>query len=179
MSINKVAIIGSAFNPPTLGHKNVIEQVLASPLGFKQVMLIPSYQHAFGKEMADYEHRCQMLELFVQDINEPKVTALCIEPQVQQSPNQPVFTYDVLAYIEQHITQHSELYFVIGPDNLANWNKFYKAEEVTQRWSLFCAEEQHQIRSTLVRNALTTNQPTEQWLTPRVQAFLTQHQLYG
>lgn len=174
----KIAVIGSAFNPPTLGHKDVIEQVLASSIGFDTVALVPNYRHAFGKEMADYAKRCELLSLFVQDINNARVSALCIEQNVQKVEGQPVYTYDVLSHIASLEPSGTELYFVIGPDNFANWDKFYKAEEIKTKWNLLCVEELVDVRSTSVRNAIECNLPLDHMVTPSVSSFLTQSALY-
>ena len=53
----RIAVMGSAFNPPTLGHVDVIEQALANA---DRVWLVPSFRHAWGKEMAPYLDRCAM-----------------------------------------------------------------------------------------------------------------------
>ncbi|MDF4536048.1 nicotinate-nicotinamide nucleotide adenylyltransferase, partial [Vibrio parahaemolyticus] len=51
--MKKIAVFGSAFNPPTLGHKSIIDS-----LGhFDLILLVPSIAHAWGKTMLDYELR--------------------------------------------------------------------------------------------------------------------------
>ncbi|MEF1220429.1 nicotinate-nicotinamide nucleotide adenylyltransferase, partial [Photobacterium damselae] len=47
----QIAIFGSAFNPPTLGHLSVLERLSQ----FDKVLVLPSYAHAWGKVMLDYE----------------------------------------------------------------------------------------------------------------------------
>ncbi len=49
--MKKIAIFGSAFNPPSLGHKSVIESLSH----FDLVLLEPSIAHAWGKNMLDYQ----------------------------------------------------------------------------------------------------------------------------
>ena len=43
-----VAIFGSAFDPPTLGHADAV-QFLLETKKFDQVWLVPSFRHAFAK----------------------------------------------------------------------------------------------------------------------------------
>ena len=50
-----LAIYGGAFDPPHAGHASVIRRVLDS---CDQVLVVPSYQHADGKRMADFDLRC-------------------------------------------------------------------------------------------------------------------------
>lgn len=56
----RIAIIGSAFNPPHLGHKDIIEP---SYKDYDEILLIPSYRHVFGKNR-------------VQSVNEYRFIAL-------------------------------------------------------------------------------------------------------
>ena len=47
--MSRIAVMGSAFNPPSLGHKDVVEQALKQ---CDQVWLVPAFRHAWGKSMA-------------------------------------------------------------------------------------------------------------------------------
>ena len=49
--MSRIAVMGSAFNPPSLGHKDVVEQALKQ---CDQVWLVPAFRHAWGKKMAAY-----------------------------------------------------------------------------------------------------------------------------
>ena len=62
--MKKIAIFGSAFNPPSLGHKSVIESLSH----FDLVLLEPSIAHAWGKNMLDYPTRCKMVDAFIKDM---------------------------------------------------------------------------------------------------------------
>ena len=52
-----LAVFGSAFNPPSLGHRSVLERLSQ----FDKVLLLPNYQHAWGKVMLDYDARCDLV----------------------------------------------------------------------------------------------------------------------
>ena len=60
----KIAIYGGSFNPPTNGHKEVIKKLS----NFEEIILVPSYKHAWGKQVISFHQRVEMLELFV-DLN--------------------------------------------------------------------------------------------------------------
>lgn len=160
----KVAVFGSAFNPPTLGHLDAINYVLQQ--GFDQVWLVPSFQHAFGKQMLDYDARLKLLNAFHHDIANPNVHICAIEKQIAQA-DKPVFTWDVLTHLQNSHPEHC-FAFVIGPDNQANWHKFYKAEEITQQWQLIAVPEREAIRSTLVRTAIADGSSISQLVTEGV-----------
>ena len=165
--INKrIAVIGSAFNPPHLGHKDVIEQIY---LDFDEVLLVPSYRHAFAKQMVDFNHRLYMASMMGQAFHNecylayqhstPILTS-DIEREIGQTRAGPVYTYDVLEALEaryQTAGVNAQLTFVVGPDNANHetWSKFYKGEEIVNRWRLRSVSERLPVHSTGIRELIT------------------------
>lgn len=155
----KTAVFGSAFNPPHGGHLDVIEQALAV---FEQVILVPSYQHAFGKSMAPFELRVAMAQaLIAEQAFSGRVQVSDIEAHIaKRKPNQPIYTYDVLCEFEA-LHPDWALKFVVGPDNADPevWQKFYQHQAIDKRWGRWHAKEQKPIRSTLLRAAIANGEP--------------------
>ncbi|GLQ31267.1 hypothetical protein [Litoribrevibacter albus] len=150
-----IGIFGSAFNPPTLGHKNAIIQASRS---CQTILLVPSASHAFGKQMLPFELRYRMLLGFVHDIQSQipcPIDVSDIEQQMFHEGFSPIYTFDVLARLEKELGT-SELAFIMGPDNAnpETWQKFYKHQEIDQRWNKILCEEQQPIRSTRLRQTV-------------------------
>ncbi|PKF50402.1 nicotinate-nicotinamide nucleotide adenylyltransferase [Enterovibrio nigricans] len=143
----KIAIFGSAFNPPTLGHLSVIERLSH----FDRVLLVPSFAHAWGKKMADFNKRCDWVSAFIQDID-CNNAELCIDEQDVYS-GQSVTTWALLNHLQQKYP-NAELTFVMGPDNFLNFSKFYKADSILGRWIILACPETVPVRSTLIREQL-------------------------
>ncbi|TXY46572.1 nicotinate-nicotinamide nucleotide adenylyltransferase [Vibrio mimicus] len=170
--MKKIAVFGSAFNPPTLGHKSIIDS-----LGhFDLILLVPSISHAWGKTMLDYEQRNRLVDQFIQDIGSSKVQRSDVE-EALYTPENSVTTYAVLTRL-QALYPEDELTFVIGPDNLLNFAKFYKADEILQRWTVMACPERLPIRSTAIRDSLQNGQPITGMTTSGVEQILYQYQLY-
>lgn len=168
----KIAVFGSAFNPPSLGHRSVIQSLSH----FDLVLLVPSIAHAWGKTMLDYEQRCELVDRFIADLAQHNVVRSDVEEQLYQ-PNESVTTYAVLSRLEQ-IYPNAELTFIMGPDNLFNFAKFYQAEAITQRWSVMACPQKIAIRSTDIRDALARQEPIEHLTTPSVSSALLHNQYY-
>ncbi|MBT1451698.1 nicotinate-nicotinamide nucleotide adenylyltransferase [Glaciecola sp. XM2] len=173
-----IAVFGSAFNPPTKGHQDAINFVLEDEKAFDKVLLIPSLRHAFSKQMIDYATRKKLVSLFVSDINDPRVIDLLIEHKVKPNSEQPVYTYDLLDFLEREMYPNAKLTFVIGPDNKANWDKFYKADEITERWSVLSVPERLPLRSTMARENIKKNLSVDKLLTKQVAEHINAHDLY-
>ncbi|MBN1282660.1 MAG: nicotinate-nicotinamide nucleotide adenylyltransferase [Proteobacteria bacterium] len=57
-----VAIFGGSFNPPHIGHSEIVKWLLTKGLA-DEVLIVPCFLHPFGKELAPYEHRLAMARL--------------------------------------------------------------------------------------------------------------------
>lgn len=170
--MEKIAVFGSAFNPPSLGHKSVIDSLDH----FDRILLVPSISHAWGKKMLDYDIRCQLIEAFINDIGSSKVE-LCKIEQELVTPGNSVTTYAVLTKVEE-IFPHADITFVIGPDNLLNFDKFYKSSEILQRWSIMVCPERIPVRSTEIRRRLSDNSEISGLTTPSVEGLLKRLKVY-
>ncbi len=174
----KIAIFGSAFNPPTRGHEDAIRYVLENIENIGQVLLVPSFRHAFAKQMSDYDTRLTLLDAFVQDLDDDRVRTCAIEHLIAE-PGKPVFTYDLLTHLQQEIGEYDELCFVMGPDNAKNWDSFYHADKIKQQWRLITVPERKAIRSTLVRQGLKDGKDVSELLTPSVNTLLKSNPVYA
>ena len=170
--MKKIAVFGSAFNPPSLGHKSVIESLSH----FDLVLLEPSIAHAWGKNMLDYPIRCKLVAAFIKDMGLSNVQRSDLEQALYQ-PGQSVTTYALLEKIQEIHTQ-ADITFVIGPDNFFKFAKFYRSEEIMERWAVIACPEKVKIRSTDIRNALLEGKEISAFTTPTVNEILMSEGLY-
>ncbi|NOH69110.1 nicotinate-nicotinamide nucleotide adenylyltransferase [Vibrio rotiferianus] len=170
--MKKIAVFGSAFNPPSLGHKSVIESLSH----FDVVLLEPSIAHAWGKDMLDYPTRCRLVDAFIKDMALSNVQRSDLEQTLYQ-PEQSVTTFALLTKI-QEIYPTADITFVIGPDNFFKFAKFYKAEEITKRWSVMACPEKLKVRSTDIRNAINQGESIDRYTTISVNRMLIDEGLY-
>ncbi|WP_139684325.1 nicotinate-nicotinamide nucleotide adenylyltransferase [Vibrio tasmaniensis] len=170
--MEKIAIFGSAFNPPSLGHKSVIDSLAH----FDKILLVPSIAHAWGKEMLDFDTRCQLVNVFISDLSLDQVELSLIEKSLF-TPGESVTTYAVLSEL-QKLHRDAQLTFVIGPDNFFKFSSFHKADEITERWSVMACPEKVKIRSTDIRNALISGSDIAKLSTKSVTKILQDSGLY-
>jgi nicotinate-nucleotide adenylyltransferase len=55
----ELAVFGGSFDPPHIGHVFLAAYAL-SVAGVERVMVLPTFEHAFGKPLRAYEHRLAM-----------------------------------------------------------------------------------------------------------------------
>ena len=185
MSKPCIGVFGSAFDPPTLGHQDVLQQAAAH---FDKILLVPSASHAFNKKSQPFSIRVEMLKHFAQEAEVDTVLEVCeLEAQLlENNPQKPVYTFDLLSALEHLYQGDVQLSFIRGSDN-ANpdvWRRFYKAKDIEQRWSLFTARERITARSSKVRALLKSatsadkQNSLDKYLLPSIKHFIQQHKLY-
>jgi len=125
---------------------------------------VPSMSHPFNKTLLEDVHRIAMLEIFVEFWQQSPTQQIAIyniekEIKLTKKIGEPIYTYDVLKAVEQDLIKKSQpfkLFFIMGPDN-ANpqvWQKFYRYQEIEQRWGLYIAKERIDIHSVEVRKRI-------------------------
>jgi len=170
MLTQRIGIFGSAFNPPHRGHEDVIRQA-ADVMDL--IIVVPNYRHAFGKQMAIFEHRLAMTKAMALGLpQKERVLVSDIEQKIfeSRSTEKPVYTFDLLCALE---VEHPEaqLNFIVGPDNAnpSTWDTFYRSQDILDRWSIWAAKENINIRSTHIRKKLTEGGfPTKDECAPAV-----------
>jgi nicotinate-nucleotide adenylyltransferase len=71
-----ILLFGGSFNPPHLGHTIVIEQAFELVPQLDELWILPTFNHAFGKNSAPAADRLAMCQLLVEDLRERQSSAL-------------------------------------------------------------------------------------------------------
>ena len=126
--MKRVCLFGGSFNPPHIGH------VLASAwavrtLPIDVVWWMPTYQHAFGKDLARYDTRTALCEAAIQGIDGIEVS------HVERELGGESRTIDTLTHLRAAHKDH-EFSLLIGSDILAethawkNWDAIERSTKI-------------------------------------------------
>ncbi len=125
-----VALFGGSFNPPHVAHALVALYVLeTTPID--AVWLVPTWRHAFGKDLAPYDDRVAMCELAAGVLGE-RVAVSRVEEDVARvrgGDSRTLFTLEHLAVT--HPAHHFRL--LVGADILGEAAKWHRWDEVCRR----------------------------------------------
>jgi nicotinate-nucleotide adenylyltransferase len=118
----RVALYGGSFDPPHVGH--LLSAVYALSLGFEKVLVVPAYEHAFGKRMAPFDARVALCRACFRGIDGVEISEL------EATLERPSYTVRTL---ERLAADHSEweLRTLVGSDVLAEthaWHDFPRVE---------------------------------------------------
>ncbi|MBN1413204.1 MAG: nicotinate (nicotinamide) nucleotide adenylyltransferase [Spirochaetales bacterium] len=107
----KVAILGGAFNPVTLGHIQICDFVLRSLKDVNEIWLMPCYRHMYHKDMAPARHRLAMCKLVSRDYPNIKTSDYEIKNRIDAG------TYDVIKKLISEYGKNIRFHLIIGQDN--------------------------------------------------------------
>jgi nicotinate-nucleotide adenylyltransferase len=166
----KIALFGSAFNPPSIGHADCIAQLAQF---VDEVWLIPSFHHAFDKEMSPYALRCDWVKAFAEDLgSHVKMMAVEHEMANEIDTQRAIYSYEVVEWILKHHGAH-QFVLAIGPDNMHAWARFSHTDRIHAVCQVMVAQERLPVRSTGIRQELGRGYVPSAMLTPNVNKALT------
>lgn len=196
----KVAILGGAFNPITIGHIQTAQFVLNASGQFDEVWLMPAYQHMNCKQMVSSEDRLEMCKLAAKVDGRIKVFDYEIKNKLSGE------TYYFFKRLAQEVDLYEKYEFsmIIGLDNANSFDKWVNYEEL-ERIAKFVViprkgynrddkvdwylKSPHiymnmetpiiEISSTEIRNMFANkDESSQQFLNPEVYKFITDKNLY-
>lgn len=148
--MTRYTVYGGSFDPIHVGHLSMVERAIV--LGH-EVIVVPAYRHAFGKQSAPFEHRVRMCELALQDSGLESRARVCrIEGQLAQGSDVPVYTYDVLCALRDVLSSAPSL--LVGPDIETEWARWYRHAAIDREFGRLCLPITRHIRSTTIRQRL-------------------------
>ena len=194
--MKKVALIGGAFDPITIGHLQLAEVVLKH---VDEVRIMPCFDHAYGKQMASAGHRHDMGVLAVVEYFWAGKGNFNVQVSDFEIINKTTATYDTFKKLRAD--NPADYHFVIGQDNADTIDKWYNYEELlkttkfivvprkgytsSETWyrqepHLYLEDESIvEISSTQVRELLKANESAEKFLTKKVQEYIKEYELYS
>ncbi len=194
-----IFIFGGAFDPPHLGHQQIIEGVLNYRSGESwladELWLVPTGTHDFGKKMTSPQHRLKMLELIIaalpQDF-QPRAKINSSELE-REGVNQ---TYDTLVELAEQYPQH-QFSWVMGSDNLAKFYLWENYDNLMAQFKVYIYPragvelkpwyesmtvlekvKEMAVSSTQVKENLKVKKSITSLVLPTIQTYIQEHRLY-
>ena len=181
----EIAVFGGSFDPPHVGHVLLATYAL-SVGGVARVLIVPTYQHAFGKPLSDFDARLAMCALAFAPLTNVEVTP--IERELGGVSR-------TLRLVEELARRHPahQLRLLVGADILlqtARWDRF---DAIVARAPLLVAGRggyaseadatAHltlpEVSSTAIRDHLARGLDVSAQLPRAVHEYVVAHGLYG
>ena len=175
-------IFGGAFDPPHLGHLCVAALALATG-ELDRLLVVPTYDHPFGKRMASWAERLAMARLAFAPLARVEISS------IEETLPRPSLTFHtVTALCEAHTGVRWRL--VIGSDTLRDRTAWHRFDDVARLAEpLVVGRAGHDaeaaglaipdVSSTELRSALAEGRDVRGRLDPAVERFIRGRGLYG
>lgn len=170
----EIAVYGGAFNPPHAGHVHVM---LEAAHQARKVMVVPSFRHPDGKQMADYPLRVDWLQRIVAHLQTAQISVSLIEQQLAAAQTGPVYSYALLDHLADRLgIADRQLALVVGPDVEQQLPRFYRGQDLLRRFSVISIAEHAQVRSSVLRQRLLQGESLPaHWLAPGLNPLNYRH----
>lgn len=179
----RVALYGGSFNPPHVGHLLVTAWLLATA-DVDEIWLLPTWVHAFGKELAPFVDRVVMCERLAAHFRD-RVVVSSVESEVPSGR-----TLDTLEHL---MARHPGVSFrlVVGTDILAEtaqWKAWDRVVELAPPILVARGGHPHpeaedpvmpEVSSTEIRRRLAEGEPVDRLVPATVLDYVRERGLYG
>jgi nicotinate-nucleotide adenylyltransferase len=169
-----IGVFGGSFNPPHLGH------LLAAVYALKvfeldEIWFVPTYRHAFGKELWPFEDRMEMCERLISGLG-PKFKVNPIEKTIR-SDGKMLKTLEALSRKQKNCA----FSLVIGSDILKQAKKWHRFDQIRDRFMVLVVPRGAKGNSKLAIPDINSSEIRRRWsrkdsidglVTPEVASYL-------
>ena len=132
--MSKIVILGGAFNPPTIAHFALAEQVINEVEDIEKVVFMPvNSNYKKAEKPIENEHRYNMLEMICKDNQKLDISRLELDY------NRVLTTIETLRILKEEYTDN-EIIFATGTDNLQELETWNNSQDILDEFKLIIFE---------------------------------------
>ncbi len=182
-------MFGGSFDPPHLGHLGIVDDA-CERFQLDQLYYVPTAQSLLktSSPIASSEHRLTMLRMLV--AHNPMLALSSWE--IDQKP--PVSTIETLRHFKSQIP--GQYYILIGGDQASQFHKWQKWDEILEEAQVVCytraksafasqidrriiqVDYDDPLSSSLVRDKLRGGESVVGYVSPAIEKYIAEQQLY-
>ena len=186
----RTVVFGGSFDPVHNGHIALAREIVGRGIaGEVWFMLTPQNPHKQDCRLTDENVRLRMLQMALGD--EPRFVACDFEFSLPR----PSYTLNTLNALEEAYPDR-EFVLLVGADNWEKFDKWYKGDEIVERFGLvvyprgneeapslppgvvWLNAQLHDISSTQVRALVASGGDISAFVSPKVREFIVENELY-
>jgi nicotinate-nucleotide adenylyltransferase len=123
--MQRIGILGGTFDPPHIGHL-ILAEYTAESINLDKVLFVPAGIQPLKDDIrSDVKHRLAMLKLAIQDNPQFEISRVDIDREG------PHYTADMIPLVQKQYPD-AELFFLMGGDNLHDFPKWTRSQEIYQ-----------------------------------------------
>ena len=184
----RIGLFGGSFNPPHVCHALVtIWTLQTQPVD--EIWWIPTYKHAFSKELVGYDDRRRMCEVAIRDMRRVEIC------DVERDLGGESRTIDTVRELEARRPE-ADFSLIVGSDILDETDQWKEWDELVDRVDLVVVRragyegevggamaslELPDVSSSRIRHELASGEREwlQDWVPAAVLDYIADHDLYG
>ncbi|NMC36112.1 nicotinate (nicotinamide) nucleotide adenylyltransferase [Candidatus Beckwithbacteria bacterium] len=183
----KIMLFGGSFDPPHLGHQEMVKRVLQLNLA-NQVCYVPCAKHPFAKNLLASKDRLAMLKLI-------QTTNTKVE-DCELNSTGPSYSIITLQCLQKKYPQY-QFSWLIGSDQLADFTKWKDYQTLLKNWSVYVYPRYNcpikpllpnmkvianvptiKYKSSQIRSLIKNNKSIIKLVDPQIAQYISKHHLY-
>lgn len=128
-----IAVFGGSFNPPANSHLNLAKQILANDSKIEKVIFVPVNVKYNKAGLASNEDRLFMLQKICENNQSLEVS------DIELTSSRQLYTIETLSVIQEEYKEY-EIYFILGTDNLKEFETWNNPEAILTRFKILVLE---------------------------------------
>lgn len=171
-----LTVFGGSFDPWGRNHQHAVDWLRANVPG--EVMVVPSYAHAFKTNGTPYRHRLAMVRLGVCHSRPDRIWASGIELAMSITHKGAIRTYELLQAVQRRHQEH-RVQFAIGDDLVPSLPRWEKVPEIRRDFGLVVVPAGGGTHATTLRAMIAAGDPGwSDLVVPPVAQYIRDHGLY-
>ncbi len=145
MSKKVIAIFGGSFNPPINSHIYLSKQILEKLNNLEKVIFVPVSTKYKKEGLVEDRHRYNMLKIICDKEEKLEISSIEIDSKKQ------LYTIETLNYFK-NIYKDYDIYFMLGTDNLKEFDKWKAPEKILKNYKLIVLEREKDRLEDIIEN---------------------------
>lgn len=144
--MKKLVVLGGAFNPPTIAHFSVAEEIKNEIEDLEKVIFMPVSSNYVKQEMpVSNEHRFNMLQMICKNLDKCEVSRLELDY------DRVLTTIETLRILKD-MYPNREIVFATGTDNLKEFDTWNNYLDILSEFKLLVFERENDNFEEIVKN---------------------------
>lgn len=119
-----IAIFGGSFDPPHIGHEQIVYHCLKNLIDVDKLVVVPTYLNPLKSGFKfDPKIRLELVHDLFDDIKNVEVSDFEVEH------NKAVYSIQTVKYLKEKYNAQ-KIYFIIGSDNVSTLHKWKQIDEL-------------------------------------------------
>lgn len=130
--MKKVAFLLGSFDPIHIGHLHMATSILNKGL-VNEIIFVPEYKNPEKPKSTEFEHRCMMVQLAIEGIENCKMSA------IEYTTTSPHYSYNTLKLLKSEYS-NDDLYLIVGADLASSIRYWHEGGWILENFNIITVD---------------------------------------